>query len=92
MPNAFAAAAVEESVQKARNVWVTLRRDNLAGSGSQHDPFNGSGEKFDVVMARTKPGTHIHLGPGVFLTRGVHLKNNWWLQGSGKNQHVNQTR
>ena len=66
-------------------VWIAIRSDESPGSGTQADPFDGSGqEKFDAVMNRVPPGTHIHLGPGVFDTRGVHVKESWHVQGAGK--------
>jgi Right handed beta helix region len=55
-------------------------------SGPMRKSLDGSTqEKFDSMMSKIRPGAYIQLGPGVFVTHGVHLKNNWRIQGSGKN-------
>ncbi len=79
---ASAAAAAEES----REVWISHRTGERPGGGSKHDPLNGATqERFDAVMAMLPPGSRVHLGRGVFTTRGVHLKEGWRLSGMGKN-------
>ena len=66
-------------------VWVALRSDRAMGSGTVTDPFDGSTvEKFDAVMAGIDPGCEIHLQPGTYTTRGIHVKEGWRLRGAGK--------
>ncbi len=48
------------------NIWISYRTDELGGSGTQSDPFNGSTqERFDKVMASLPDNTpvRVHLGP-----------------------------
>jgi hypothetical protein len=58
----------------ALNVWVAARTDGVLGSGTLADPYNGSTvDSFDRVMnliAQFPQSRHVHLGPGVFETRG----------------------
>jgi hypothetical protein len=66
-------------------IWIAARSDGA--SGAEAKSLDGSTqEKFDSIMSEIKPGAYIHLGRGVFVTRGVHLKNNWRIKGSGKNK------
>lgn len=58
-----------------KQIWIAVRTDGLAGTGTAADPFDGSGDKFDALMialnkARQKNIT-IHLGPGTFRTCGA---------------------
>ena len=58
----------------AWNVWVAARTDGVFGSGTLADPYNGStSASFDRAMnlvARQGQNILVHLGPGVFETRG----------------------
>ena len=52
-------------------VWIAMRTDGVKGSGTQTDPWDGStAAKFDALMQALPVNTRIHLGPGVFETRG----------------------
>jgi hypothetical protein len=71
-------ASVLESPRK--EVWVAIRSDSLPlseviGDGTIQNPYDGStAEKFDRIMNKNNPFvseyTEIHLGPGVFQTKG----------------------
>jgi hypothetical protein len=51
--------------------YVARRTDGVAGSGTLADPWNGNTpERFDSLMNNVPPQTRIHLGPGVFETKG----------------------
>jgi hypothetical protein len=55
------------------NVWVAVRTDGVAGTGTQSDPYDGSTQaKFDAVMSAlpTTPPIAVRLGPGTFKTNG----------------------
>src|SRR5438874_587013 len=55
-------------------VWLSsLRQDGYLGTGSPADPYDCStASLFDDRMASFQTNTKlIHLGPGIFLTRGV---------------------
>ncbi|MDQ6624484.1 MAG: right-handed parallel beta-helix repeat-containing protein, partial [Verrucomicrobiota bacterium] len=76
------AASAETAL--AAEVWINSRTDGSAGHGTRADPFDGSTqEKFDTAMAAIPKGAHIHLAAGSYVTRGVHLKEGWWLHGAG---------
>jgi hypothetical protein len=81
-----------------KEVWIAFRIDGTDGSGTLEDPFDGStARKFDAVMDSLEPNTHIHIGPGVFATRGnrqegysggdggFYLKAGQKVEGSGIN-------
>ncbi len=69
------------------DLWITATSKSNRATGTQRDPLDGSTqEKFDAIMAAAEPGTRLHLGPGVYVTRGVHLKEGWWLKGAGREQ------
>lgn len=74
-------------------IWIAARTDGYAGSGLQHDPYDGSSAtKFDNIMSNTPPNTTIHLGQGTFYTVGLNadptvphwqIKDGWQIKGSG---------
>ncbi|HWX15697.1 MAG TPA: hypothetical protein VNY07_03840 [Chthoniobacterales bacterium] len=74
-----------------REVWIAVRTDGQAGSGTESDPYDGSTmDKFDAIMgdnSKTPPYTTIHLGPGTFrtaITKGTWaVKSGWVLEGAG---------
>jgi hypothetical protein len=81
-----------------REIWICRRTDGgsalLFGSGSSEDPYDGStADKFDGVMGFILTGGNailnpvIHIGPGVFETRGGAtagwFAKNAWICGSG---------
>ncbi|MGI8820703.1 MAG: right-handed parallel beta-helix repeat-containing protein [Chthoniobacterales bacterium] len=66
-------------------VWIAHKLDGRPGTGAKTDPLDGSTQqKFDAVMAQIPEGSRIHLGPGLFPTRGVQLKDGWHITGAGK--------
>ena len=74
----------------AREVWVAVRTDGQAGSGTESDPYDGSTmDKFDAMMgdnSKTPPYTIIHLGPGTFrtaITKTWAVKSGWVVEGAG---------
>jgi hypothetical protein len=80
----------QASATLPQEVWVAIRSDNLPGSGTEDDPFNGTPQpQFDSVMNAIPDNTIIHLGPGVFETYGAMTwrpKNNWTIAGAGIDQ------
>jgi len=74
-------------------VWIAVRTDGRAGSGTENDPYDGSTiGKFDAIMAdnsKTPPNTTIHLGPGTFRTSASDqghkwkVKSGWVIEGAG---------
>ena len=53
------------------NVWIAVRTDGIKGSGTLNDPFDGSSaSKFDALMNSQPANTRIHLGAGIFQTKG----------------------
>ena len=66
--------------QVTREVWIGVRGDGVAGTGTQSDPHDGSTQpKFDALMAAIPPNNAIHLGPGTFITQGIVPKSGWTL-------------
>jgi hypothetical protein len=63
-------------------VWIAVRTDGVAGSGTENDPYDGSTQvKFDNLMGMTFQGLTnmlIHLGPGTFQTLGFPTAGGWW--------------
>ena len=61
-----------------REVWFAIRSDGAKGRGTRDDPYDGSEVaeaqntlRFDNILRLEVPAnTVIHLGPGVFKTRG----------------------
>jgi hypothetical protein len=93
-----AAAAAPSQIPAAREVWVALRTDGQAGSGTVTDPFDASSsQKLDALFAKFTDeygdNITIHLGPGAFL--GSHRYspcNNWKLRGAGRDITTLRTR
>ena len=73
----------------ARDVWISIRSDGLAGSGTQADPYDGSTmTKFDNLMTNFQSASAlaIHLGAGTFRTKVGHtwyVKASWAIDGEG---------
>ncbi len=73
----------------AQSVWIAIRTDGLAGSGTQSDPYDGSTrEKFDAVMSNLQGLTNlgVNLGPGTFRTATMKswvVRPGWVIAGSG---------
>ena len=52
-------------------IWIAYRTDGLKGSGTASDPYDGStAAKFDARMNETPANMRVHLGPGIFETKG----------------------
>jgi len=84
---AGSSTAARDPSQDLPHVWITARREDAADAGRK--VLDGSTqEKFDGIMDSIRPNAVIHLGPGVFVTNGVHLKNNWRILGSGKDKTI----
>ena len=81
-------SAADLGVEK--EVWISIRTDNQAGSGTLADPFNGSNTRFDerlhALSANNTTNIHLHLLPGVFETQGTLMwspRSGWKIQGAG---------
>jgi hypothetical protein len=81
----------------AREVWVALRSDGQAGSGTVTDPFDASTpQKLDAMFSKFTDeygdNLTIHLGPGVFHGRQRYSPcNNWKVRGAGRDITVLRT-
>ncbi len=83
---------------KPREVWVGLREDGKAGTGTLGDPFDGRGvEKlnalFDKFVKEYGDNLTVHFGPGIY--EGDHLiapANNWHILGAGMDITTFRTR
>jgi hypothetical protein len=68
-------------------IYLALRNDGQAGTGTAADPFDASSAAaFDACLARLGPNSAVHLGPGTFHTRGeaaFTLKANTKIRGAG---------
>jgi hypothetical protein len=71
-------------------IWIAVRTDGHAGSGTESDPYDGSTmAKFDAIMAdnfKTPPNTTINLGPGTFrtsVTKPWTIRPGWVIAGTG---------
>jgi len=79
-------------------VWVALRTDGQAGSGTVTDPFDGTGvEKlnalFDTFRDQYGDNLTIHFGPGVFYGDRIWgVRDNWKIRGAGMDVTVFKTR
>ena len=64
-----------------QGIWIAVRTDGQAGSGTESDPYDGSTmAKFDAIMgdnSKTSPYTTIHLGPGTFRSSASDQNNKW---------------
>ena len=74
----------------SQEVWISMRSDGLAGSGTQADPFDGgTAPKFDALMNgyRSTINFAVHLvGAGPFRTVANHnwmVGQGWTLSGDG---------
>src|SRR5258707_653423 len=68
-------------------VWLALRSDRYAGTGSILDPYDASGPTlFAELLNSFQPNTLIHLGPGIFQTFGYapNSQNVKWQPSSGQ--------
>jgi hypothetical protein len=73
-----------------QDIWISMRTDGLAGSGTQADPFDGSTmNKFDAILLNYQltPNLGVHLsGAGPFRTRANHswiVQPGWVVSGDG---------
>src|SRR4051812_10562920 len=62
-----------ETLEK-REVHIAIRRDNVIGSGTADDPYDGSTSIKLVFILQfskdAKPNTRFIFGPGIFRTQG----------------------
>ncbi|MEK9136133.1 MAG: hypothetical protein AAB393_03335, partial [Bacteroidota bacterium] len=91
MIDTFVEDSLEESIVNQsgpRDIWFAIRSDGQQGRGTRNDPYNGSNRnQFDQFMNGVAVNTTIHLGPGVFQTRGGRGVNQalyGWLPKSGQ--------
>jgi hypothetical protein len=55
----------------SRDVYLAVRRDGHAGSGSVQDPFDASSiEKYDAILLRFRENTNFFYAPGIYETEG----------------------
>lgn len=80
-------SATELGLEK--EVWISIRTDTQAGSGTLADPWNGSGTRFDErlheLSANNRTNVYLHLLPGVFETQGTlawNPRSGWKIQGA----------
>ncbi len=81
--------------EKLSEVWLSLRQDGAIGSGSAADPYDASSptlfddrmNSFGAAGANTRV---VHIGPGIFQTRGFggvsggwSPRSNWKIVGAG---------
>jgi len=57
------------------DIWVAARTDDVSGSGTEDDPYNGADSaSFDGIMRALavppSPAVAVRLGPGIFQTKG----------------------
>lgn len=97
-PSSTRAAQAQESPDSApaasdaflaHEVWVALRTDGQAGSGTVSDPFDASGVSklnalFEKFRKEYSDNLTVHFGPGVFYgDREWTPGNNWHILGAG---------
>ena len=59
----------------ARDVYLAVRQDGHAGSGSAHDPFDASSAaKYDGILGRFRENTNFFYGPGIYETKGGYYR------------------
>jgi hypothetical protein len=69
-------ATASAKIGKSKTIYIANREvsnggDGFAGSGLETDPLNGgTATKFRDIINNLAAGTHVILGPGVFLTNG----------------------
>lgn len=94
---ALGALVVADLQAAQREVFVALRADDLPGSGTAADPFNGKGpDQLDKLfkMFREKYGDHLKIsfGPGTYYgTRLAAAKSDWTICGAGIDMTVFKT-
>src|SRR6266536_55823 len=65
--------------------WIALRTDGEAGAGSPSNPYDGSSPTiFDNAINSIPINSTIHLGPGIFPTRGFREGYGGWRPKSGQ--------
>ena len=66
------------------NVWLAVRTDGIAGSGSMSDPYDAStAATFDALMDGFAEYTQVNLGPGEFQTNGYCDESGGWQPKAG---------
>jgi hypothetical protein len=76
-----------------KEVWLAVRTDGKAGTGTAEDPFNCAGSTpalaataFDTLMASFPTYTKINLGIGTFYTsigKTWYIQKGWTIEGCG---------
>lgn len=67
--NAFAANTAP--VARDKNVYLAIRSDGLAGSGTKRDPYDAStAAKYTTFLTTLQPNYTFHYGPGIYETYG----------------------
>src|SRR5664279_2707364 len=95
---ATTALAQPAQTPASHEVWMALRSDGKAGTGTVTDPFDASSvEKFNGLFAKfaNEYGENlaIHIGPGVFYgDRYIWPHNHWKIRGAGRDITVLRTR
>jgi hypothetical protein len=52
-------------------IWLAIRTDGMLGTGIPSDPYDASSPSlFDTLMDNFGNNTTVHLGPGIYQTRG----------------------
>jgi hypothetical protein len=78
------------TTRQANAVYIAIRADEVAGSGTKSDPFNGSSaSKLFAVLTALPVNTHLHFAAGTYqidvvdADKGV-IKSGWQIHGAGK--------
>ncbi|MCE0522526.1 MAG: hypothetical protein LV480_06410 [Methylacidiphilales bacterium] len=83
----FLCGSVIANAATASSVWIGIRTDGKAGSGTASDPFNGSTQaKFDALMSGFGANVNIYLLAGTYQTYGADsflMKAGWKIYGAG---------
>ena len=89
IPTPTATPSPSPNPTPTQDVWILIRTDGTAGSGTQADPYDGSTmAKFDALMDsfQSTSSLGIHLGPGMFRTNAAHtwyVRSGWVVDGAG---------
>jgi len=60
----------------ARDVYLAVRRDGHAGSGSAQDPLDASSrERYDEILLRFRENTNFFYAPGIYETEGGYSRS-----------------
>jgi len=86
-----ASLTTEEMLGVDREIWISLRTDGAAGEGTLASPFNGTGDRLDVLLrdlsvVREVTNLTLHFLPGTYETQGVlqwHPLTGWKIHGAG---------